>query len=158
MIISLSTFNFFKSPNKGKIEDSAQCCCLMWYLKATINRSTLEHFLSSSNFRLAGVTHLNGKCEGHLGWWAAAAAAWTPQTQGSSRGGTELSWKEVWRWQVHIYILPLTESKILSNSREAVLFHLKSQSRFVSEWNASVSLPEETVTGWRTGSAFLGCS
>lgn len=31
----------------------------MQYLKATLNRSTLEYFLSSSNFRLAGVTHLD---------------------------------------------------------------------------------------------------
>lgn len=65
-------------------------------------------------------------------WAAAAAAAWTPQTQGSSRWGTELSWGNMWRWQVNIYILPLTESKILSNSREAVLFHWKPQSWFVS--------------------------
>ena len=69
---------------------------------------------------------------------------WTSQTQASFGGDTKLTWEETWRWQVP-----------LLNSREAVLFPWKPQSWFVSEWNASVSLPYETVTAWRTGSTLL---
>lgn len=115
-------------------------------------KEMLQYSLSASNFSLAEVTWI-GKCEGHLGRWV--AVTWTPQTQARFKGDTKLSWEEMWRWQVHLYILPLAESKILLNSREAVLFPWKPQSWFVSEWNASISLPKETVTVWRTGSTSL---